>query len=340
MRFVKRVGYSLGEYNKLIHGDNLVAMRELMKEYEGKITLVYIDPPYLDGGAVYRVSKDVTTTFGLFGSGEGEIAYAGWKDFVGFLRFMRERLVLLKRLMSEKGTIYVHVDQYIDHYIRVMLDGLFGRERFINSVILDIGVTRKSEQRRFKTKTQRILVYSKSEDYVWNEPKEAGELKLTDYRYEDENGRYRLESLWMIGKSKNREFEWKGLKPPNGYHWFVSQEILDKLYAEGRIVIKGDRAYVKSYVKLKNTSEIWRFGLPQGTRYPTQKNLEMLKMIVQVSSNRDDLVLDAFCGSGTTLVAAAVCGRRWIGIDESKIAIETTMQRLNEVGACYELFCL
>ncbi len=188
-----------------------------------------------------------------------------------------------------------------------------------------------------------ILFYSKTERYIWNEPRE--EMTEEDIhrlfpKVDKEGRRYTTTPLHAPGETHNGPTgqPWKGLKPPKGRHWRYSPDELNRLDAHGLIewsstgnprkIIYADEVLAKG----KKRQDIWEFKDPPYPTYPTEKNLEMLKVIIEASSKPDDLVLDCFAGSGTTLIAAEELGRRWIGIDSSKIAIDVIQKRLSLIN--------
>lgn len=329
--------------NMLIFGDNLQAMKILMKwpHTQGKVRLVYIDPPF-STNQEFKSSGLRTSTISY--SQEDEKAYEDRLVGADYIEFLRKRLILLKEILADDGSIYVHIDWKMGHYVKVLMDEIFGQERFINDITRIKCNPKNFERKGLGNIKDMILFYSKTAHYVWNEPRE--EMTEEDIRRlfpkVDKDGRkYTTTPLHAPGETKNGPTgqPWKGLKPPRGRHWRYMPDELDRLDKEGLIEwsstgnprkkIYADEVLAKG----KKRQDIWDFKDPPYPSYPTEKNLEMLKVIIQTSSKPDDIVLDCFAGSGTTLLAAEELGRRWIGIDNSKIAIDIAQKRLTSIKA-------
>lgn len=322
--------------NMLILGDNLNVLRNLLKEPKvaKRVRLVYIDPPFgtnqeFRGGISRTISK----------SREDEVAYEDKLIKAEYIEFLRKRLILLREILADDGSIYVHIDWKMGHYVKVIMDEVFGQERFINN-ITRIKCNPKSFRRSaYGNMTDVILFYSKTKNYVWNDQRE----KFTDEqiqklfsKVDKEGKRYTTLPLHGPGETLNGSTgkAWRGRKPPKGSHWQYPSEKLDSLDKRGLIEWSSTgnprRIYYaeEAIKKGRKRQDIWEFKDPAYPSYPTEKNLKMLKVIVKASSKPDDIVLDSFAGSGTTLVAAEELGRRWVGIDNSEKAIETTQKRL------------
>lgn len=325
--------------NMLIFGDNLQALKALIKEpnIKGKVNLVYIDPPFgtnqdFKGGISRTVSK----------SRQDDTVYEDRLIGAEYIEFLRKRIILLREILADNGSIYVHIDWKMCHYVKVLMDEIFGQERFINN-ITRIKCNPKSFKRKaYGNMTDAILFYSKTDNYIWNDQREEfteEQIKTLFPKVDKEGRHYTTLPLHAPGETLNGPTgkEWKGRKPPKGSHWQYSPEELDKLDEQGLIEWSPTgnprRIYYaeEAIKKGKKRQDIWEFKDPQYPSYPTEKNLEMLKTIISASSNPDDIVLDCFAGSGTTLVAAEELGRRWIGIDNSKVAIDVAQKRLSSV---------
>ncbi|MBI3442795.1 MAG: site-specific DNA-methyltransferase [Candidatus Sungbacteria bacterium] len=322
--------------NKLIHGDNLPILKSLISDYNlaGKIDLIYIDPPFATNGH-FKIGKDRANT--ISNSENDQIAYSDTLLGDSFLEFLRERLILLRQLMSDQGSIYLHIDYKIGHYVKLIMDEVFGIKNFKND-ITRIKCNPKNFQRKAYGNTKdMILFYSKSENAVWNDPKipfsEEDAERL--FKKTDKNGRkYTTIPLHAPGETANGNTgrEWHGVKPPKGRHWRSDPAILEKLDEQGLIEwsvsgVPRKKIFIDERDG-KKMQDIWEFKDPQYPSYPTEKNINLLKFIVGASSNEDDLVLDCFCGSGTTLAAAQELNRNWIGIDKSEHAIKVAKKRL------------
>jgi len=336
--------------NMLIYGDNLPVLRKLMdmKDIAGKVRLVYIDPPFATGQE-YKINNERASHISF--SEEGETAYADTLIGKDYLEFLRKRLILLRELLADDGTIYVHVDCKVGHYVKILMDEIFGEENFINDI-----ARIKCNPKNFKRKAygnfkDMILFYSKTKDYVWNDSREPytdEEIRELFPKVDEQGRRYTTNPLHAPGETKDGRtgMPWRGILPPRGRHWRYPPEVLDKLDRQGLIEWSSTgnprlKIFADEYIKRgKKRQDVWIFKDPPYPYYPTQKNLDMLKTIVSASSNPGDLVLDCFSGSGTTLIAAEALGRRWIGIDNSEVAIEVTIKRFEEEVKNYKPFTL
>lgn len=322
--------------NSIIYGDNFDALKILLDTYnmKGKIDLIYIDPPFATNG-IFTIGKDRVST--ISSSKRDEIAYED--NLVGevFLEFLRERLLLAKELLSEKGSIYLHIDYKIGHYVKIIMDEIFGQENFRNDITRIKCNPKNFSRKAFGNIKDLILFYSKTNTPIWNEPyteyTQEDILKL--YKKVDKDGRfYTTVPLHAPGETKDGPTggEFKGLKPPKGRHWRTDPKELEKLDEQGLIEWSSNgvprRKIFADEQKGKKTQDIWDFKDYQYPVYPTEKNLDLLKHIIKTSSNDDSIVLDFFCGSGTTLKAAQELGRKWIGIDKSEKAISVSIKKM------------
>lgn len=299
------------------------------KTFKNSIDLVYIDPPFATNN-IFRLGSTMSASL------DSQIAYKDKFNLESYLEFLYYRLILIKELMSEKGSLYLHIDDKVGHYVKILCDEIFGREHFISDI-----ARIKCNPKNFKRKAygnikDRILFYVKSNQYVWNEVCE--EITKNDlhkrFKKQDERGYYTTIPLHAPGVTQKGESgqEWNGLKPPEGRHWRCSLSELDKLEKAGLIEwskngVPRKKVYAKD-CKGKKIQDIWEFKDTQSPMYPTQKNNAMLKRIIQMSSNVDSLVMDCFCGSGGFLRESFLLGRNFIGIDESKEAIKINQQNL------------
>ena len=324
--------------NLLIHSDNLVALTYLLNNgFKGKIDLVYIDPPYATGGN-FTITNGRATT--ISNSKNGDIAYTDTLKGVDFIDFLRERLVLLKELLSDNGSIYLHIDYKIGHYVKVMMDEVFGTENFKNDITRIKCNPKNFDRVGYGNIKDMILFYSKTSNPIWNEPrKKYSEKDLeTLFPKKDKQGRrYTTVPIHAPGETENGKSNqpFKGILPPVGRHWRTDVETLEQWDNEGliewsstgnprKIIYADEREGMR-------VQDIWEFKDPQYPDYPTEKNAEMLDLIVKTSSNENSTVLDCFCGSGTTLKSAQILNRNWIGIDRSELAIEVTKEKINKI---------
>ena len=326
-----------GSKNKLIHADNLSALKTLLDDYASKVDLIYIDPPFATNGH-FRISSDRANT--ISSSNGDAIAYSDTLIGDDFLEFLRERLIFLRELLSKQGSIYLHIDYKIGHYVKLIMDEVFGRDMFRND-ITRIKCNPKNFQRKaYGNIKDLILFYSKSGNLIWNEPHIpfSEEDKERLFKKNDKDGRrYTTIPLHAPGETTNGNTgkEWKGKKPPKGRHWRSDPVILEKWDEQG-LVEWSTNSVPRKKIFLdekegKKMQDIWEFKDPQYPKYPTEKSLDLLKFIIEASSNEGNLVLDCFCGSGTTLVAAQLLNRNWIGIDKSDQAIKVTQKKLSRI---------
>jgi len=327
--------------NILVHGDNLKALKILcrMRSIRGKVRLIYIDPPF-STRQVYRGSEDRWVTVSK--SRNDKKAYEDLLVGPAFLEFLRQRLILLREILALNGSIYVHIDTKVGHYVKVLMDEVFGRDRFINDITRVKCNPKNFERKAYGNIKDMILFYAKGEKTIWNDPREeltSEDIKRLFPKIDAQGRRYTTTPLHAPGETADGPTgsPWKGLLPPKGRHWRQKPSELDRLDQMGLIEwsstgnprkkIFADEVLAKG----KKMQDIWEFKDPAYPKYPTEKNSELLRMIVETSSNPGDLVLDCFCGSGTTLAAAEDLGRHWIGIDQSEFAISATKKRITSV---------
>ena len=326
-----------GAKNKLIHADNLSTLKTLLEDYSGKIGLIYIDPPFATNGH-FKISDDRAST--VSSSNGGTIAYSDTLIGADFLEFLRERLIFLRELLSEHGSIYLHIDYKIGHYVKLIMDEVFGRDMFRNDITRVKCNPKNFQRKAYGNIKDLILFYSKSTMPTWNNPcisfSEEDEERL--FKKVDKDGRkYTTIPLHAPGETYNGNTskEWKGIKPPKGRHWRTDPAILEEWDKQG-IIEWSVNGVPRKKIFLderngKKMQDIWEFKDPQYPQYPTEKSLDLLKFIVEASSNEGDLVLDCFAGSGTTLVAAQLLNRNWIGVDKSESAIRVIQKRLGNL---------
>lgn len=306
-----------GWINKIFWGDNLQVMSHLLKEYRGRIDLIYIDPPF-DSKADYKKKIDVRGV----GSTESDSSSFEEKQYGDiwtndeYLQFMYERLILLRELLSDSGTIYLHCDWHKAGFLRCMMDEVFGSNNFINEIVWGYEDIGSRAVKYFKRKHDTILMYQKSasEERVFNiMRKRLSESTIKRYRpYFDEEGKITYRSLkesnpGVFAKLKGipEDLDTPWLDINNGAplsDWWVDISAL------------------------KN-------GFAEATGYPTQKPEALIERIIKASSNPGDIVFDCFMGSGTTQAVAMKLGRRFIGADINLGAIQTTTKRLLSIAA-------
>jgi len=290
--------------NKHIWGDNKLVMSSLLENFAGKINLIYIDPPFATGAdfkfkiQVGEEGEEITKEHSII----EEKAYRDtWgRGLESYLQMMYERLILMKELLVENGSIYVHLDWHVGHYVKLMMDEIFGYENMVNEVIWFFKGTTNSTQ-MYGDKHDNILFYAKNKGkHIFN----ADAIRipyddLSAYK-QDEQGK------WYKQWTKDRRYY-----PP--------QEFIN-----GKWVLKGKFRY-------DVIDDVPSMATSHGDEYlgfDTQKKEDLLKIFILASSNPGDIVADFFCGSGTTLAVAEKLGRRWIGCDLSRYAIHLTRKRL------------
>ncbi len=343
-----------GWTNKLIWGDNKLVLSSLKNgpfreeiESQGGLKLIYIDPPF-DVGADFCMDIEVgDDTFTKKPNILEEIAYRDtWGQGAdSFLAMIYERLILMRDLLAEDGSIYVHCDWRMNSFLRLILDEIYQSNNMKNEIVWEKIRSVKSQTAGFGNVKDSILYYIKSNKSIINQlKKEHNEDYInTMYRYEEPNGRrYRLHDFTQSGQGVAREFGERGLlRPPAGKHWIWSQERINEGISQGLIVFsRNGTPVVKRYldeVQGEALSDLWYDICPIGsvslerTDYPTQKPEALLERIIKASSNEGDLVADFFCGSGTTAAVAEKLGRKWICTDIGKFAIHTTRKRMISV---------
>lgn len=314
--------------NLIFHGDNKEILSTLLVNgFRGKIDLIYIDPPF-DSGADYvrkvelRGAKNEkrkvnnenspfegwqTKSDGVFSTKlEGEnqsvfeqVQYTDiWKNDT-YLQFMYERLILLRELLSEQGSIYLHCDWHKSHHLRFLLDEIFGEENFVNEIVWDKGFRGTESKNQYQNTHDTIFLYKKGNNKIWNQIYE---------QYSDQKmGRY------------NKKDEETGQK----------YALIKRVRTDGTIYY-GKTYFNEEGKKIEDVifEPILASTDSERMDYPTQKPEALLERIIKASSNPDSIVLDCFSGSGTTASVAQKLGRRWIACDVNKGAIQTTMKRL------------
>ncbi len=318
----------------LFKGDNFKVLSFLLKKYKNKIDLVYIDPPFNTANNFY-VSK--TRANSISSNKNSELAYSDKMSKEEFLEFLRERIVIIKELLSDKGSLYLHIDYKIGQYVKIIMDEIFGEENFKNDITRIKSNPKNFYRKAYGNEKDVILFYSKNaKNNIWNDlriPLEEDEINEKFNKKDEKGRRYTTIPLHAPGETKNgiTGQPWRNIPVPEGRHWRTDPSEFDKLDEKGDIEwsSKGNPR-IKKYAdehKGKKIQDIWKFKDPQRPIYPTEKNMEMIKRIILQSSNNNSIVLDCFAGSGTTLECANELGRRWIGVDNSNVAIDKIKNR-------------
>lgn len=332
----------LSENSMLIYDDNFNALKNLLLTKKEKIDLVYIDPPF-NTNQIFAISDTRVSTISR--SKKGTVAYSDKMTKDEFLSFMYDRFVLIHELLSPEGSLYVHIDSKMAHYFKIMLDEIFGDENFKNDITRIKSNPKNFDRKAYGNLKDVILFYSKNyRKNIWNDvriklsPCDNIEKKFPKI---DKNGRrYTTVPLHAPGQTNGvTGQQWRGMYPPEGRHWRTTPVEFDKLDEAGLIEwSKMGNPRIIKYAdehKGKKIQDIWEFKDPQYPLYPTEKNMEMISLIVKQSSSPDSYVLDCFAGSGTTLLAAIKSGRKFIGIDNSPIAIDVIKRRITDYDYDY-----
>ncbi len=327
--------------NRLIWGDKKYVLPSLLEEFAGKVDLIYIDPPFATG---QNFSFNMRVDGEEFTKEPSIIEQKAYRDTWGrgldsYLQWFSEAVIFLQELLSERGSIFVHLDCNIGPYAKAAMDELFSRT-FQTQVVWQ-RVTAHSDSRRFGINYDLILHYSKAPDFTWivRHVAHSEDYVESHYTQVNEEGRkFRWDNATAAGSGPARYFFGKLLEPPPGTHWRWSQERIDDLGASGRIALtsKGKPQYKRFLDEMpgKVIQAVWTDIAPvnsqalEDTGFDTQKPEALLERIIKASSNEGDLVLDCFVGSGTTAVVAEKLNRRWIACDLGRFAIHTTRKRL------------
>ncbi len=362
--------------NTLYYGDNLHVLREHVKDES--VDLIYLDPPF-NSNANYNIlfkspegqNSDAQIeafedTWHWNDKAEGAFdevmrsgntkafdllramrSFLGENDMMAYLSMMAIRLIELHRVLKPTGSLYLHCDPTASHYLKLLLDGVFGAEKFVNEIIWTRSTGKSLMKRRLPRNHDVILTYAKGENTTWNEnaiyrPYDPGDLPdktAVKYSHCDPDGRmYRLDSL--INPNANRPnltYEFLGVTRV----WRWTKDRMENAYQDGIVVqtAPGRVPQLKRYLDEQRgvaLSDVWTDIPPLNSQaqerlgYPTQKPLSLLERIIAASSNEDQVVLDPFCGCGTAVHAAQKLGRQWIGIDVTHLAISLIEKRMKD----------
>jgi len=375
--------------NTLYYGDNLDILRRYVKDES--VDLIYLDPPF-NSNANYNIlfaekngsraasqiqafsdtwtwSQDDESVYAEIVTAGGRVAdclqafrkFLGTCDILAYLVMMAPRLVELRRVMKSTASIYLHCDPTASHYLKMLMDAVFGPRNFQNEIVWK-RTSAHSGSKRWGPVHDVILFYSKSPTFVWNTvfQEYSDEYIEGFYRYNDEKGRFRVGDLTGAGiRAGESGRSWRGINPTDiGRHWAVPNKVLletlgkedisctvqQKLDALDKLNLiywppKGKMPGFKRYLDVKAgvpivdvITDINPIGAQAAERlgYPTQKPHSLLERIINANSNPGDVVLDPFCGCGTTIAAAQSLGRTWIGIDITHLAITLIKARLKD----------
>jgi site-specific DNA-methyltransferase (adenine-specific) len=358
--------------NLLYYGDNLDILRRYVKDES--VDLIYLDPPFKsnqdynvlfkerngkESAAQIRAFEDTWQWDESAALAYKEIVEAGGKvsqvmqafhtylgpnDMLAYLAMMAPRLVELRRVMKSTGGIYLHCDPTAAHYLKMLLDAVFGPACFRNEVVWKRTSAHGNVGLRYATVQDRLLFYTKGSDWVWNKPLLPYSVEYTDSHYgqvdESTGRRYTTRDLTasMQRASSGQLYEWKGFRPPASRCWAYAKAKMEEFEAQGKLVYSPrGMPRLKLYLdEMHGTpcDDVWTDIPPINSQaqerlgYPTQKPEALLERLIKASSNKGDLLLDPFGGCGTAVIAAQRLGRRWIGIDITHLAITLMKKRL------------
>jgi len=306
-------------HNQLIFGDNLQALKHLLKlKEQGRlknedgtdgVRLIYIDPPFGTGD--------------IYDARSGAPAYSAKLQGAAFIEFLRKRLIFLRELLTDNGSIYVRIDYHFGHYVKVIMDEVFGKEKFRNEVIVNRVKKSDTRARIFNTATDSVFFYTKGENYFFNGFRKKIEEKKAE----------RWHAMDSQGSGGPRIIFGKKMYPPPGRHWTFDQGKVDQMIKE-KLLRLNPKTKKPEYKLLPTETQLvdsnWT-DIPGYTfrwGYPTENSEELLERIISASSTVGDIILDCFAGSGTTGAVAEKLRRRWIMCDVSKFAIYTMLKRM------------
>ena len=356
--------------NLLYYGDNLDVLRRCVAGES--VDLVYLDPPFnsaqnynallkerkgTETAAQIRAFEDTwrwdqvaARAYQEIVEGGGKVAqamiafhsYLGANDMLAYLAMMAPRLVELRRVLKETGSIYLHCDPAASHYLKILMDAVFGPANYLNDITWE-RFNFHADAHRWGRLHDVVLCFAKSagKHLYTTQRKGYDEKYIKSHFKKDRDGRlYRLDNALAAGQGPARVFFGKTLKPKTGTHWRWSQENIDKLIVQGRIVLtgKGMPSIIRYLDEMPGhpIGDVWT-DIPEINSqaherlgYPPQKPEALMERIIRASSNVDDLVLDPFCGCGTTVAVAQRLKRRWIGIDITHLAINLIRRRLHD----------
>lgn len=313
------------EPNSFVLSDNLFALHNLAATGR-KATLIYLDPPYNTGME--------------FQSRQLEHSYSDQLGPAAYIEYMRRRLILMREVLAEDGSIYVHIGHHMLSHLKIVMDEIFGRKNFRNIITRRKCSSKNFTRHQYSNLNDFLLFYTKTADYKWHQPGREADPDWLEREYpkNDKRGRYKLVPIHAPGTRRGATGEpWRDMMPPPGKHWQYPPEKLEGIDKAGEMHwSRNGNPRRKVYLtgdKLVPYTDYWdnfRDAHHQSiavTGYPTEKNFAMLRMIVAAGTDAGDLVLDPFCGSGTTMHAANDLGRHWIGIDQSFNAIKACITR-------------
>jgi site-specific DNA-methyltransferase (adenine-specific)/adenine-specific DNA-methyltransferase len=324
--------------NRLVYGDNLLTLQALlagdlitnMPSMRGKIDLIYIDPPF-DSKADYRTKIHLPSTdIEAMPTVIEQHAYSDtWKNgTVSYLEMMVPRLILMRELLSEQGSIYVHIDWHVGHYVKVIMDEIFGKENFRNEIVVSRIKKSDKNAKRFNYATDSIFLYNKSNNFIFN--------SIMKKLKEEKEGYYH--ALDAPGQGEARLFFGKKIYPPSGRHWAWTQERISEAINNNILRLNPKSGKPEYWIEPtdehlidSNWTDLTAYSFK--FKYNTEKNEALIERIIKASSNENSIVADFFAGSGTTGAVAEKLGRKWIMSDLGKPACMVMRKRLIDQDA-------
>jgi len=351
-------GRETGWRNRLIWGDKKYVLPSLLPEFAGKVNLIYIDPPFATG-ADFSYTTTVPESDDSFTKEPSMIEQKAYRDtwgrgLDGYMQWFYETVVLLRELLTEDGSIFVHLDDNIGQYAKVVLDEVF-INCFQNEIIWQRTDPHNDARNQFGNIHDTIFWYGKTSkpsyyaDAVRTNLSPAGLAEYSLLELEDgsvvpyagnehlQGRRFKLENTTWKGSNPKKKFAWRGVTPPPNREWIYTFEEMEAALQRGELYLrdptKGSTRCKKSYLDTNQgirLQDIWTDvgRMKGGSGYATQKPEALLERIIKATSNEGDLVFDCFCGSGTTAAVAEKLGRNWIVCDLGRFAIHTTRKRL------------
>jgi adenine-specific DNA-methyltransferase len=328
-------GHNGGHLDSVFGGDNLSILLALLPEFRNKVDLIYIDPPYATG-------RD-------FADLDGLLHYDDRATGFDYVEGLRRRLIVLHSLLSPEGTLYLHLDQRMGHYARVILDEVFGPTNFISEIARVKCSPKQIARKAFGNMKDVIYVYAKdSKKHIFNDIREPLTEEQTVRQFpivRPDGRRAATVPIHAPGVTNGGQTPWRDRLPPTGAHWQYKIEALEEFDRRGLISWSSTgnpRRFIFADEHFGNkVQDIWTDFKDKGARfssYPTEKNHKMLELIIRTSSNEGSIVLDAYSGSGSTLFTAARLGRHFIGMDVGPEAVETISNNLTERSVMYNLW--
>lgn len=320
-------------HNLLVFGDNLQVLKTFYRnedplikgKVKGKVRLIYIDPPFGTGDE--------------YDGNKGQSAYSAKRKGADFVEFLRRRLILLKEILADDGVIFVRLDYHFGHYIKVIMDEIFGKNNFRNELVVNRFKRQLRNLNQFNIATDSLYFYTKTDNYYFNEVDISRICGFCGAEREPQWGRMTSPGL---RKPPERVILGQLMLPPKGRHWSYTQDKIDQLTKEGRIQINPDVAFtdlegnkIRGLPECLQTDRIpvdsnWTDikGYVFNSSYPTENPEELLERVIASTTEEGDLVMDVFAGSGATIAVAEKMSRRWIGCDIGKLSVYTMQKRL------------